>query len=302
MPETLQQAKERTADAWQRKTFYERQLREIYDYVMPYRDPAGLYALGAKTEGENRTDKIFDGTAPAASLRFAGRMQRELTPIFQDFFAIEAGPLVPDGDEKKALTEAFQQVDKIANGVLASGSFHMKSHELFLDLFAGTGAMNINAGDDYNPVRFHAVPVTEIALDEGPDGDVWGVDWRRQYLAGHLKTKWPKGKFEGDLARIITDAPRDKVLIHQNTIFDPETRRHVLKVWRNGGGDKELIWEETFPHQSLDHAALLRGAGRGLWQRPGASGPALLQNDQQGARAGAAGGGLRGARPVDAAQ
>ena len=66
-----------------------------------------------------------------------GRMQRELTPIFQDFFAIEAGPLVPEGDDKKALTEAFQGVGKITNGVLASGSFHMKSHEMFLDLFAG---------------------------------------------------------------------------------------------------------------------------------------------------------------------
>ncbi len=244
--ETLKEAKERTADAWLRKRLYERQLREIFDYIMPYRDPAGLYGVTAQTEGENRTDKVFDGTAIAASLRFAGRMQRELTPIFQDFFAIEAGPLMPDGDQKKQLTEAFQGVGKIANGVLASGSFHMKSHELFLDLFAGTGAMNIKAGDDYQPVRFQTVPITQIALDEGPDGDVWGVDWKREFRLGHLPTLWPQGQFSRDLKRAIKDSPRNKTTVHQNTHFEPSTRRHVLKVWREEGDDRELIWEEDF--------------------------------------------------------
>ena len=181
MAESLKECKERTVDAWQRKRYYEGQLREIFQYVMPFRDPSGVTGIETRTEGATRTDHIFDGTAPAASLRFAGLMQRELTPIFQDFFAIEAGPLVAEGDDKKALTEAFQAVGKVANGVLASGSFHMKSHEMFLDLFAGTGAMNITAGDDYDLVRFRTVPISEIALDEGPWGDIWGVDWKRDY-------------------------------------------------------------------------------------------------------------------------
>jgi hypothetical protein len=244
--ETLKEAKERTADAWMRKRLYERQLREIFEYIMPYRDATGLHGVTATNEGDSRTDKVFDGTAVAASLRFAGRMQRELTPIFQDFFAIEAGPLVPEGDEKKQLTEAFQGVGKIANGVLASGSFHMKSHELFLDLFAGTGAMNIKAGDEYEPVRFQTVPITQIALDEGPDGDVWGVDWKREFRLGHLPTLWPKAEFGSELKRAIQDSPRNKATIHQNTHFEPSSRRHVLKVWRESGGDNELIWEEDF--------------------------------------------------------
>jgi hypothetical protein len=244
--ETLKEAKERTAEAWQRKRHYERQLREIFEYIMPYRDAAGLHGIAHQTEGENRTDKVFDGTAVAAGLRFAGRMQRELTPIFQDFFALEAGPLVQEGDQKKALTEAFQQVGKVANGVLASGSFHMKSHELFLDLFAGTGAMNIKAGDDYQPVRFQTVPITEIALEEGPDGDVCGVDWRRCYRNAHLKTLWPRAELSKELKRAIEDSPRGKVDLHQNTYYDHEARRHRLKVWRENGGDTELIWEEDF--------------------------------------------------------
>lgn len=244
--ETLKEAMERTKDAWQRKQFYEKQLRQIYEYIMPYRDAAGLYGLTAENEGANRTDKIFDGTAVAAGLRFAGRMQRELTPIFQDFFAIECGPLVADGDEKKELTENFQQIGKIANGVLASGSFHMKSHEMFLDLFAGTGAMNITAGDDYEPVRFRCVPITEIALDEGPYGDPWGVDWKKRYCVGHLAKLWPRGQFSKELKQQMADSPRQLIVIHQDTYWEPEQRRYCLKVWREGCGDDELIWEEHF--------------------------------------------------------
>lgn len=246
MAESLKEAKERAKDAWMRKRYYERQLREIFKYVMPYRDPAGLSGIETKNEGDSRTDNIFDGTAPAASLRFAGRMQRELTPIFQDFFAIEAGPLVPEGDDKKALTEAFQGVGKIANGVLASGSFHMKSHEMFLDLFAGTAAMNITAGDDYDLVRFRTVPISEIALDEGPWGDIWGVDWRRSYRASHLPACWPQADFGRDLKRIMKDSPRQPICIHQNTYYDPTVRRHRLKVWRDGGSEKELLFEEDY--------------------------------------------------------
>ncbi len=244
--ETLKEAKQRTADCWQDKTFYERQLREIYEYIMPYRDPVGLDSLTSQGEGQNRTDKVFDGTAPAASLRFAGRMQRELTPIFQDFFQLEAGPLFPEGDQKKQLTEAFQGVGKIVNGVLASGTYHMKSHEMFLDLFAGTAAMNIMPGDDYIPVRFHAVPIPELALEKGPDNDVWGVDWKRRYRARHLKAKWPNGDFGKSLTEKIEKSPQDWVTIHQNTYYDFEQRRHCLKVWREGGDDDELIFEEFY--------------------------------------------------------
>lgn len=246
MAESLKEAKQRATEAWLRKRNYERQLRDIYEYIMPYRDPVGLYGVTAQTEGQSRTDKIFDGTAVAAGLRFAGRMQRELTPIFQDFFAIEAGPLVPEGDQKKALTEAFQAVGKITNGVLASGSFHMKSHEMFLDLFAGTGAMMLSSGDEYEPIRFQTVPIAEIALDRSPWGDVWGVDWKRKYCARELPVLWPQGEFSKDLKQRISESPQGELVIHQNSYYDPGERRHVLKVWREDGDDQELLWQESF--------------------------------------------------------
>lgn len=248
MTADFKEIQERSKDAWQRKTYYERQLKEIYEYGMPFRDPAGMESLTAAQEGQNRTDKIFDGTMPSAALRFAGRLQRDLVPLFQDFFAIEAGPLVPDGDQKKALTEEFQKIGKVASGVLASGSFHMRFHEMAMDLFAGTGALNVTRGDMAAPARFRSVPITEIALEEGPYGDIWGVDWRKEYKARHLRQVWPNGTFSQQLRSLMDNEPGAKVWIHQHTYFEPSEGRWRLRVWRKGhnADQHEEIWTETY--------------------------------------------------------
>lgn len=246
MVETLKECKERTAEAWQKKSYYERQLRDIYRYIMPFRDPVGLESLTGQSEGQNRTDDIFDGTAPRAALNFPGMIQSDLMPIFQQFFSIEAGPLIPEGDAKKQLTQEFQRIGKIVNGMLTSGAFHMKSFEMFLDLFAGTGALNIGAGDNFQPVRFQSAPIAEIALEKGPYGDIWGVDWKKEYKARHLKTLWPRGEFGSALKTVIENSGATPICIHQNTYYDAHERRWYLKVWRKGADDSELIWEEPF--------------------------------------------------------
>lgn len=244
MAETGKEVRARVADAWNNKRVYDRQLADIYRYIMPYRDTTGLFALNDKTEGQNRTDVIFDNTALSAGFRFAGRLQTELTPVFQTFFDLIAGPLLPDDDSKKALTEEFQRIGKIVSGVLASGSFAMRAHEMYLDLFAGTGAMYMSPGDEFDIVRFRTVPIPEISLEEGPYGDIWGINWRRQYRYRELKVMWPDGAFSVTLKKKIADAPADKVTIHQSTKYDPAERIWVLQVFAEGDDDDAIFHEE----------------------------------------------------------
>ncbi|MBJ7535291.1 hypothetical protein JDN40_14360 [Rhodomicrobium vannielii ATCC 17100] len=254
MSETPKETRERVGRAWTDKTFYERQLKDIYDYVMPYRNPAGIGSTNtlANSPGENRTDKIFDGTAPSASLRFAGRFQSEFAPLFQDFFKLEPGPLVPKGEkpEEQAAWQEFasslEVVSHVANGVLAGGRFHIGLQEMALDLFAGTGAMHISEGTDAQPVICRAAPISEIALTQGPFGDIWGVDWKRQFKLGELKRLWPHGKFGAQLERRMQDNPTESITLHQDTMFDGKV--HRLRVFADGaasGGDG-IFWEEEF--------------------------------------------------------
>ena len=247
MSETAKETRERVRDAWSRKLLYNRQLREIYEYFMPYRDVTGIFGLENQSEGQNHTDRIFDITGVNSAFRFAGRVQTQLTPVFQDFFSLEAGPLIPDGDKKNEINLAYQAVGRMVSGILSGGSFAMKAHEMYLDLFAGTGAMFIARGDEIEPCKFRTVPLPEIALDEGPYGDIWGVDWRKRYKARWLPVMWPKGEFSPELRqKIKDDGGKAELTIHQSTMYDPEKKRFVLRCFADEDTEDAIFWEEDF--------------------------------------------------------
>ncbi len=245
MSESASETRERVADAWSRKLLYNRQLREIYEYFMPYRDVTGMFGLENQTEGQNRTDRIFDITGMRSAFTFAGRMQQQVTPVFQEFASLEAGPLVPEGAEREKMNLAYQAVGRMVSGVLSGGSFAMKAHEMYLDLFAGTGAMFIAEGDEVEPCLFRTVPIPEIALELGPYGDVWGVDWRKRYKAHHLPTMWPKGTFSPNLREAMKER-KNEVTVHQSTMYDPKSKRYVLRVFCDKDDENAIIWEEEF--------------------------------------------------------
>jgi hypothetical protein len=246
MTETAKECRDRVRDDWSRKLLYNRQLREIFEYFMPYRDVTGLMGLENQSEGANRTDRIFDITGLNSAFRFAGRVQTELTPVFQEFFSLEAGPLVPEGPDRERLNLAFQQVGRMVSGILSGGSFALKSHEMYLDLFAGTGNMYIAAGDEAEPCHFRTVPLPEVALHDGPYGDIWGRDWKKQYKAGHLEAMWPNGRFSDALATKIREDKNQKITVHQSTMFDHKSKRHILKVFADNDPEDHIIWEEEF--------------------------------------------------------
>ena len=85
--------RERAKQAWATKDLYDPLTQDAYDYILPYRGGGGT---GAKAKAAARVDKLFDGTGPQAAMRFAGRVQSDLTPPFQDFFLLEAGPAADD--------------------------------------------------------------------------------------------------------------------------------------------------------------------------------------------------------------
>jgi Bacteriophage head to tail connecting protein len=245
MSETVEETRERVAASWSRKQLYNRQLREIYRYFMPYRDTVGMFGLENQTEGANRTDMIFDITGPNAAFRFAGRLQSMLTPVFQQCFSLEAGPMVPEGQQQEVLNLVYQKIGRMVNGILSGGSFAMKAHEMYLDLFAGGGNMFIAEGNHTEPCLFRTVPLPEVAYDLGPYGDIWGVDWRKVYKSKHLPNMWPKGTFSDAVCRKIDEKTAD-ITMHQSTMYDPKDDSYKLRVFCDVQNDNEIIWEEDF--------------------------------------------------------
>ncbi|MGL4396622.1 MAG: portal protein [Hyphomicrobium sp.] len=230
-------------DAFQKARLYHSELDEIYKYFMPYRPSTTQRSADGltRTEGASRTDHLFDGTGLHAAFNFAGLMQADWMPPFQDFFKIEAGPLVAQ-DERKQLNEALAHVTEMAHGVLPR--VRVTAHEMFGDLFAGTGAMYLSSGTDREPVRGQAVPINEIACEDGPFGTVESVWWRRNYKARHIPEAWPKAKIGDDLNRKINENRNADILITQSTRYDAELDRYVLRVYCDHNRNEELIWRE----------------------------------------------------------
>jgi Bacteriophage head to tail connecting protein len=162
--------------------------------------------------------------------------------VFQPFFVLEAGPGITDEDQAKEYSDQLKPIGAAVHAALASGSFHKRAHEMYYDLFAGTAAMLMMRGEDPGePILFRTVPMSEIALEEGPTGDIWGVHWKRTYPVDELTALWPKGDFSTEIADLMKQAkegtkPAD-VMVHQYTRYNHESKRYDLLVWTDKDGD-----------------------------------------------------------------
>lgn len=207
-------------------------LDELYEYVLPYRAPAGSPAA---RKGK-RMDRIFDGTATKAAFRFAGRMQQDVTPAFQSFFELKLGPYAEQtGDQAKQINEELEQVSKKVSAVLEGANFATSSHEMYLDLFGGTGAL-LMLEHERDVLKFVAVPVGEVALREDGFGQVVGIYWKKTFKAKNLPKLWPKSKtvFSNELAQTIRERPQDTVTIIQACDYNDETEQWDFCVFQDG--------------------------------------------------------------------
>ena len=53
-----------------------------------------------------------------------------------------------------------------------------------MDLAVGTGCMLVEEGDAVNPIKFTAVPLTRVCLNNGPDGKIDAI-YRTRYCKPH---------------------------------------------------------------------------------------------------------------------
>lgn len=249
--DALKRIKGRAKKTWATRRKYDTLLAEVYDYVMPYRI-SGIHKSG---EGQKLTNKLFDATAPEAAVKFTGRMQQEVTPPFQSFFGLKAGPMLRRArrGKTKKFDEDLAEVAEQANAALSTSNFSLASTEMYADYFAGTGAMLMREGDARQPIKNLAVPIGEIALELGPDGDIWGRHWEKTYDAWMVEEMWPDGRFSDELKQQMRHEQDKPIQLMQSTIWNPRTQLHELTVFRSGSGargatrdDEASIWDEGF--------------------------------------------------------
>lgn len=244
MPVKMEDEREDEEQAFNDARLYHAELDEVYRYFMPYRQATSQRSseTGGQSEGQSRTDHLFDGTGLSAAFNFAGMMSADWMPPFQDFFKLEAGPLIPREDRAE-LNRQLADITEMANGVLPK--IRLVAQEVFTDLFGGTGAMFTTAGNARNPVRGQAAPIHELAIRDDAFGEPNNVWWRRNYKPRQIEEAWPKGKFSDDLRERMKQKKSD-IRITQSVRYDPGADVFLLRVYAESDDVGHVIFEEEY--------------------------------------------------------
>ncbi|MDH3740535.1 MAG: portal protein, partial [Hyphomicrobiales bacterium] len=250
--EKLKPIRKRCAKAYEDSHDWRELTDELNDYTLTHRTGVNRHTGHARSKNRHAA---HDATAGKARQRFAGRMSRDVTPPFQKFSEIKLGPAsmaklqeISQSEEQAKgqadeLNKVLETVSNQVQGIFERAQFALAAEEMYLDLFAGQGAMLVLEDDD-DIVQFVSVPATEIAMREDGRGRVNGIYWRKAITAGNLPGMWKDPQFSSELAKKIKDTPEQMIAIVQAGEFDAASKRWNLFVYEDEKSDDPPIFEE----------------------------------------------------------
>ena len=159
---------------------WESHWKECYDYVLPHRS---ALQTGSGTPGAKKTDKLFDGTAPDAVDQLAASLLSRLTPPWAQWFGLQGGPEADDA-AKDAQAPALEKAAQTLKSHFDRSNFAVEVHQCYLDLIvAGTASLMVeeSAPGEPSALRFTAVPLSQIAFEEGASGRL-DITYRRSEM------------------------------------------------------------------------------------------------------------------------
>ena len=229
--------RKRSTAAWAKKDQWRSLYEEAYEYALPQRnlfDGNWEGGLGGRSKGL----KVFDSTAIHSTQRFANRIQSGLFPPDKQWMVLAPGTDIPP-PQKPEVAGALQTHGDKFFSILRQTSFDLAMGEFLMDMCVGTGAMLIQPGDDLQPIRFDAVPIYLLALEEGPNGNVENVFRKMRLMGDAITRQWPDAEIPDSLAQQIEDKPSEMVNLEEATVIDVEDGGYGYYVTWKGGDDSE---------------------------------------------------------------
>ena len=224
---------------------YESLFEECYDYALPQRE--GFHMT---QPGQRRDDRIFDETAVVGVQEFASRLQSGIVPNFARWADLLAGSEVPV-EERDEIDNRLDEVTEYVFEVIQNSNFAQEVHESFLDLAVGTGCLLAEEGDAINPVRFNAVPLPHIVLENGPDDRIDHVYRERNIRYNDIKIAYPKAKISPKMEDIINRKGEDKTKVLEV----------VCKLYDKPNVERYGYYVCDLSHDELIHEDIFEGVG-----------------------------------------
>ena len=146
--------------------------------------------------GANPAERLFDGTALDAVDQLGASLLAELTPPCSQWFGLipgrEVGPL-----ERGLVAEALDDVTRTVQAHFDRSNFAVEMHQALLDLVTvGNATLLFEEAPlgGLSAFRLTAVPMSEIAFEAGPDGQIDGHFRERSLPLDVLRARFPEAE------------------------------------------------------------------------------------------------------------
>ena len=173
-----------------RRRCWEGLWRDCYTYALPQR---GTGFDSAFRPGANPAERLFDGTALDAVDQLGASLLAELTPPWSQWFGLIPGRAV-GALERGLVAEALDRVTLTVQAHFDRSNFAVEMHQAFLDLVTvGNATLLFEEAPvgALSAFRLTAVPMSEIAFEAGPDGQIDGHFRERSLALDVLRARFP---------------------------------------------------------------------------------------------------------------
>ena len=202
---TPRQAVDGERRARQKRQAWESHWAECYAFALPQRGGG----FSGATPGGKRTDKLYDATASDAVDQLAASLLARLTPPWARWFGLIAGPDATP-EERDLLAPVIERAGEVLKSHFDRSNFAVEVHQCYLDLVtAGTACLLMEEAEPgaASALTFTAVPLSQVALDEGPSGRL-DVTYRKSALtAERIAARFPGAALPPALSETSRNQP-----------------------------------------------------------------------------------------------
>jgi len=252
----------RLALARAERSTWEPHWQECYDFALPNGKPFN----NTPVAGDRRVDRVYDGTAPDGVEQLAAALLAQLTPPGSDWFGFVPGtePSSDDGfskDLERAAARAREQFDR--------SNFVVEIHQAFLDLVtAGTACLLVEeaAPGESSALRFTAVPLAELVLEEGTSGRL-DTTWRvTETTVASLRARFPDATPPDEMIRAERDDAERTFPLIEAALPDDAGWRWIALT--DAGAEPTIISEGRFAQSPFINFRWLKAPGETYGRSP----------------------------------
>jgi Bacteriophage head to tail connecting protein. len=256
---------ERYRAARERRSVWESHWQECYDHALPNGQPF----VGTGAPGERRVDRLFDGTAPDAVEQLASSLLSELTPPWSRWFGLVPGPTLSDA-ERDRVAPMLDRAAGIVQAHFDRSNFAVEIHQAFLDLATvGTASLLMEEAAPGAPssLRFTAVPLAEVVLEEGADGRLDGTFRRSEPTLAQIERRFPGADIPEEVRKRGTDEPDSRFPLVEAVLPDGVAYRWTV-VLDSGLAEPCRLAEGRFAQSPFINFRWLKAPGETYGRSP----------------------------------